>query len=114
MDYTVLVLERVREARRAGRAPAAAAGEGIAATAGTVTSAAVVMVAIFAVFATLRLLDMKQMGVGLAAAVALDVTIVRAIALPAAIALLGEKGWRVRGPAARRRHALAEARLGWP
>jgi uncharacterized membrane protein YdfJ with MMPL/SSD domain len=46
--------------------------------------------------ATLRLLDMEQMGVGLAAAVLLDVTIVRAIALPAAIALLGEDGWRVK------------------
>jgi uncharacterized membrane protein YdfJ with MMPL/SSD domain len=95
MDYTVLVLERIREARRAGRPPADAAAEGIAATAGTVTSAAVVMVAIFAVFATLRLLDMKQMGVGLAAAVLLDVTIVRGLALPAAITLLGERGWRV-------------------
>jgi uncharacterized membrane protein YdfJ with MMPL/SSD domain len=95
MDYTVLVLERIREARRAGRAPADAAAEGIAATAGTVTSAAVVMVAIFAVFATLRLLDMKQMGVGLAAAVLLDVTIVRGLALPAAITLLGDRGWRV-------------------
>jgi uncharacterized membrane protein YdfJ with MMPL/SSD domain len=102
MDYTVLVLERIREARRAGRAPAAAAAEGIAATAGTVTSAAVVMVAIFAVFATLRLLDMKQMGVGLAAAVLLDVTIVRGLALPAAITLLGERGWRVKRPPAPR------------
>jgi uncharacterized membrane protein YdfJ with MMPL/SSD domain len=102
MDYTVLVLERIREARRAGRAPAEAAAEGIAATAGTVTSAAVVMVAIFAVFATLRLLDMKQMGVGLAAAVLLDVTIVRGLALPAAITLLGERGWRVPRAAAPR------------
>src|ERR687889_1787838 len=109
MDYTVLVLERVREARRAGRAPAAAAAEGIAATAGTVTSAALVMVAIFAVFATLRLLDMKQMGFGLAAAVLIDVTIVRALALPAAIALLGERGWRVRRRRASRPVA-AEAR----
>jgi RND superfamily putative drug exporter len=106
MDYTVLVLERIREARRAGRAPAAAAAEGVAATAGTVTSAALVMVAIFAVFATLRLLDMKQMGVGLAAAVLIDVTIVRAVALPAAVALLGENGWRVRRRA--RRHTAVE------
>jgi RND superfamily putative drug exporter len=105
MDYTVLVLERVREARRAGRTPAAAAAEGIAATAGTVTSAAFVMVAIFAVFATLRLLDMKQMGVGLAVAVLLDVTLVRGVALPAAITLLGERGWRVPRPGQRRRPA---------
>jgi len=108
MDYTVLVLERIREARRAGRPPAAAAAEGVAATAGTVTSAAVVMVAIFAVFATLRLLDMKQMGVGLAAAVLLDVTIVRGLALPAAITLLGERGWRVPRRAAPRTEPRVE------
>jgi uncharacterized membrane protein YdfJ with MMPL/SSD domain len=102
MDYTVLVLERIQEARRAGRSPAAAAAEGVGATAGTVTSAAIVMVAIFAVFATLRLLDMKQMGFGLAAAVLLDVTLVRGVALPAAIALLGDRGWRVKQPRARR------------
>jgi len=102
MDYTVLVLERIQESRRAGRSPAAAAAEGIGATAGTVTSAAVVMVAIFAVFATLRLLDMKQMGFGLAAAVLLDVTLVRGVALPAAIALLGDRGWRVKRPRVRR------------
>ena len=48
------------------------------------TSAAVVMVGVFAVFATLRLLDMKQLGFGLAAAVLLDVTLVRGVALPAA------------------------------
>jgi len=106
MDYTVLVLERIREARRAGRNAADAAAEGVAATAGTVTSAAIVMVAIFAVFATLRLLDMKQMGVGLATAVLLDVTLVRGIAMPAAIALLGERGWKV--PRARARPRRAE------
>ena len=114
MDYTVLVLERIQEARRAGRSPAAAAAEGIGATAGTVTSAAVVMVAIFAVFATLRLLDMKQMGFGLAAAVLLDVTLVRGVALPAAIALLGERGWRVKRPRVRRaREPRQGGGLGW-
>ena len=104
--------------RGAARRPhaARAAAEGVGATAGTVTSAAVVMVAIFAVFATLRLLDMKQMGVGLAVAVLLDVTLVRGLALPAAITLLGERGWRVPRPgAAARAEARVEvAGLGWP
>jgi RND superfamily putative drug exporter len=95
MDYTVLVLERIREARRAGRPARRAAADGVAATAGTVTSAAVVMVAVFAIFGTLRLLEMKQFGVGLAAAVILDATIVRGVALPAVVALLGERRWRV-------------------
>ena len=114
MDYTVLVLERIREARRAGRNAADAAAEGIGATAGTVTSAALVMVAIFAVFATLRLLDMKQMGFGLAVAVLLDVTLVRGVALPAAITLLGEKGWRVPRLRAPRPQPIADDRVEVP
>jgi len=96
MDYTILVLERIREARRAGRSAREAAAEGVGATAGTVTSAAIVMVAVFAVFATMRFADMKQLGVGLSAAILLDATIVRGIALPAAVALLGDRRWRVR------------------
>jgi uncharacterized membrane protein YdfJ with MMPL/SSD domain len=96
MDYTVLVLERIREARRSGLAAREAAAEGVAATAGAVTSAAVVMVFVFAVFATLGLVEFKQLGVGLAAAVLIDATIVRGVALPAAIALLGDRGWQVR------------------
>jgi uncharacterized membrane protein YdfJ with MMPL/SSD domain len=92
MDYTILVLERVREARRNGRSPRAAAAEGVGATAGAVTSAAIVMVAIFAIFPTLPLIEMKMMGVALAAGVLIDATLVRGIALPAAVALLGKRG----------------------
>ncbi len=95
MDYSILVLERIREERLAGQSPRDAAARGVAATAGTVTSAAVVMVAVFSIFAMLRLVDMKMMGVGLAAAILLDATIVRAVALPAAVTLLGERGFRV-------------------
>ncbi len=96
MDYTVIVLERIREARREGRDARAAVAEGIGATAGAVTSAAVVMVAVFALFAMLRLPEMKQLGVGLGAAILIDATLVRGVALPAAVALLGERRWRVR------------------
>ena len=63
---------------------------GIKSTAGVVTSAAVVMVAVFAIFATLGALDFKQLGVGLAAAILIDATIVRAVLLPATMKLLGE------------------------
>ena len=101
MDYTILVLERIREARRNGRSPRVAAAEGVSATAGAVTSAAVVMVAIFAIFPTLPLIEMKMMGVGLAIGVLVDATLVRGIALPAAVALLGERGIRGRGAIAR-------------
>jgi uncharacterized membrane protein YdfJ with MMPL/SSD domain len=92
MDYTVLVLERAREARRAGAGARRAAAEALSSTGGTVTSAAVVMVAVFSVFATLPLLEFKQLGVGLAAAIALDATIVRGVALPAVVTLLGDRG----------------------
>ncbi len=94
MDYTVLILERVREARRGGADARTAATEALASTGGAVTSAALVMIAVFAVFATLRLLEFKQLGIGLAAAIALDAMIVRAVALPAAVTLLGERGVR--------------------
>ncbi len=91
MDYTVLILERVREARHAGADARSAAVAALGATAGTVTSAAAVMVAVFAIFATLHLLEFKQLGFGLAVAILLDATIVRAIALPAVVTVLGAR-----------------------
>jgi RND superfamily putative drug exporter len=51
------------------------------------------MVGAFAIFATLPILDMKEMGIGLAAAVLIDATIVRAVLLPAAMMLLGDRNW---------------------
>ncbi|HEX4009167.1 MAG TPA: MMPL family transporter [Solirubrobacteraceae bacterium] len=89
MDYTVLILERVREARAHGADARSAAVQALGATAGTVTSAAAVMVGVFAIFATLNLLEFKQLGFGLAIAILLDATIVRAVALPAVVTLLG-------------------------
>ncbi len=91
MDYTVLMLERVREGRLKGADARTAAQDALTNTGSTVTSAAVVMVGVFAIFALLRLLEFKQLGVGLAAAIALDATIVRGVALPAALTLLGDK-----------------------
>jgi uncharacterized membrane protein YdfJ with MMPL/SSD domain len=94
MDYTVLVLERAAEARRRGLGAREAAREALAATGQTISSAALIMVAVFAVFATLPLVDFKEMGIGLATAIALDATIVRGIALPAVLTLLGDRGIR--------------------
>ena len=111
MDYTILVLERIREARRDGHPAREAAALGVGATAGAVTSAAIVMVAVFAIFATLTLLDTKQLGVGLAIAVLLDATIVRGVALPAAVALLGDRGWRV-SPRPAPAHGWDDGRAG--
>ena len=70
-----------------------AVAHGIKTTAGVVTSAAVVMIAVFAIFATLSLLIFKQLGVGLAVAVLIDATIIRAVLLPATMKLLGDWNW---------------------
>jgi RND superfamily putative drug exporter len=93
MDYHVFVLSRIREGYDRGLPTKQAVREGIGRTAGVITSAAVVMVAVFALFATLPLASTKQLGIGLAAAVLLDATIIRAVLLPAVMALLGEKNW---------------------
>ncbi len=93
MDYHVLVLSRVREAYDRGASMDDAISTGIKHTAGVVTSAAVVMVAVFSIFAALSMLMFKQFGVGLATAILIDATIVRAVLLPASMKLLGEWNW---------------------
>ncbi|MGV9992240.1 MMPL family transporter [Streptomyces sp. NPDC003374] len=93
MDYHVFVVSRIREARLRGRSTKEAIQHGVVTTAGVVTSAAVIMVAVFAIFGTLSMQSMKQMGVGLAAAVLIDATVIRGVLLPAVMALLGERNW---------------------
>ena len=93
MDYHVFILSRIKELVDGGMSTEEAVATGIRRTAGTVTSAAVVMVAVFAIFVTLRTLDIKQMGFGLAAAILIDATIVRAVLLPATMKLLGDWNW---------------------
>jgi uncharacterized membrane protein YdfJ with MMPL/SSD domain len=93
MDYHVFILSRIREAYDRGMKTEDAIAHGIKTTAGVVTSAAIVMVFVFSIFGTLSLIMMKQFGVGLAAAVLIDATIVRAVLLPATMKLLGDWNW---------------------
>jgi RND superfamily putative drug exporter len=93
MDYHVFILSRVREYYDRGLDTEHAVAKGIKSTAGVVTSAAVVMVLVFGVFALMPLVDMKEMGIGLAAAILIDATIVRAVLLPATMKLLGKWNW---------------------
>jgi RND superfamily putative drug exporter len=93
MDYHVFIISRIREAYDRGMSTDQAIAHGIKTTAGVVTSAAIVMVCVFAVFATLSMLIFKQFGVGLAAAILIDATIVRAVLLPATMKLLGDWNW---------------------
>jgi RND superfamily putative drug exporter len=93
MDYHVFILSRVREAYDRGLSNEEAVAHGIKSTAGVVTSAATVMVGTFLVFAVLPVIDMKEMGVGLAAAILIDATLIRAVLLPATMKLLGDRNW---------------------
>jgi RND superfamily putative drug exporter len=93
MDYHVFLLSRIRELHLRGLSTRDAVVGGISSSAGVVTSAALIMVAVFSVLATLPIVDTKTLGVGLAAAVLIDATVVRGILLPACLALLGERSW---------------------
>ena len=93
MDYHVFILSRIKEGRDRGLSTDDSIHHGIKTTAGVVTSAALVMVLVFLVFSTLPLIDMKEMGLGLAAAVLIDATIIRGVLLPATMKLLGEWNW---------------------
>src|SRR3954447_6038095 len=93
MDYHVFILSRVREAYDRGMSTEDAVSYGIKSTAGVVTSAALVMVGVFAIFGALQAMIFKQFGVGLAAAILIDATIVRAVLLPASMKLLGDWNW---------------------
>ena len=110
MDYHVFILSRVREGYDEGRTTADAVAHGVKVTAGVVTSAAIVMVFVFAVFGTLQILFLKQFGVGLAAAILIDATIIRAVLLPATMKLLGDWNWYL--PQLARVASAARAREG--
>ena len=107
MDYHVFILSRIRELWQGGASAKNAVTGGIARSAGVVTSAAVIMVAVFSIFATLSLIEFKVFGVGMAAAIFIDATVVRGVLLPAGLALLGDRAWTPR----RRRNYGATASL---
>ena len=93
MDYHVFVLSRIREAVDRGMSNDDAVAHGIKSTAGVVTSAALVMVAVFGSFALASDQTSMQIGLGLAAAILIDATIIRAVLLPASMKLLGARNW---------------------
>jgi RND superfamily putative drug exporter len=93
MDYHVFILSRIRESYDRTGQTGQAVAHGIKVSAGVVTAAAVVMVFVFLTFATLSMVEFKEVGVGLAVAVLLDATVVRAGLLPATMKLLGHWNW---------------------
>jgi len=111
MDYHVFILSRIREAHDRGMSTDDAVAYGIKSTASVVTSAALVMVGVFSIFGTLSFLFLKEFGVGLAAAVLIDATLVRAVLLPAAMKLLAKRTGTCRAGSSGSRDSAARNRL---
>jgi uncharacterized membrane protein YdfJ with MMPL/SSD domain len=101
MDYEVFLLSRIRERYQATGDNRTAVAEGLAASAQTISSAAVIMVLVFAVFALTGLPQVKEIGVGLSAAIFLDATLVRLVLVPATMELMGKWNWWLPKPLAR-------------
>jgi RND superfamily putative drug exporter len=93
MDYEVFLLSRIRERYEATHDTQRSVAEGLEASAKTITSAALIMVAVFAVFAGTGVPSIKEIGLGLSVAIALDATIVRLVLVPATMELLGDWNW---------------------
>jgi putative drug exporter of the RND superfamily len=93
IDYQVFLLGRMREEHGESGRWDDAITRGIATTAGVVTGAAAVMVAVFAAFALSDIANIRQLGFGLAFAIALDATIVRLVLLPAIVSKMGDRAW---------------------
>ena len=93
MDYEVFLMSQIRERFRLGGDARGAVVGGLAATARVITAAALIMVAVFAAFVLSGDPTIKQFGIGMAAAVAIDATIIRCTLVPAVMALLGERAW---------------------
>jgi RND superfamily putative drug exporter len=93
MDYEVFLLSRIRERYEATHDNRLAVAEGLRASARTISSAALIMVAVFAVFASAGVPAVKEIGLGLAVAIALDATLVRLVLVPATMELMGRWNW---------------------
>jgi RND superfamily putative drug exporter len=97
MDYEVFLLSACQESWNRRRDPHAAVVDGIASTGRVITSAALIMVSVFAAFVGNEDPTVKQFGLGMAAAVAVDATVVRCLLVPAVMVLLGRSAWWLPG-----------------
>jgi RND superfamily putative drug exporter len=93
MDYEVFLLSRIRERYDATGDSRASVAQGLRASAATISSAALIMVAVFAVFAGTGTPSIKEIGVGMSVAIALDATLVRLILVPATMEIMGRWNW---------------------
>ena len=109
MDYEVLLLSRIQEEYKRTGDNTHAVAEGLERSGRLITAAAAIMVAVFTGFALADVVIIKSIGLGMAVAVALDATLVRALIVPAAMRLLGDLNWWAPAPIARLHRWLALA-----
>jgi uncharacterized membrane protein YdfJ with MMPL/SSD domain len=93
MDYEVFLLSRIRERHDATGDTRLAVVQGLRASAKTISSAALIMVAVFGVFALTGVPAIKEIGLGLSVAIALDATLVRLILVPSTMEIMGKWNW---------------------
>jgi RND superfamily putative drug exporter len=93
MDYEVFLLSQIQERYLEGGDTRKAIVDGLANTGRVITSAALIMVCVFSSFVLSGNAVVKQFGVGLAVAIAIDATIVRCLIVPAAMTLMGDRCW---------------------
>jgi putative drug exporter of the RND superfamily len=93
MDYEVFMLTRMREAYDQGESTSEAIRHGLARTGKLVTSAALVLCMAFFVLSTSPGTDIKQFGIGLAAGIIFDATVIRALLVPSLMRMLGKWNW---------------------
>jgi RND superfamily putative drug exporter len=98
MDYEVFLLSRIREVYDETGDNALAVARGLSSTARVITAAAAIMVVVFLSFVLGANVSVKQVGLGLAAAVLIDATLVRLVLVPAVMELLGRANWWLPGP----------------
>jgi uncharacterized membrane protein YdfJ with MMPL/SSD domain len=101
MDYEVFLVSRMREEWDAGRPNEEAVAHGLASTGRIVTAAGLIMFAAFMGFVAGSIVGLQQFGFGLAAAILIDVTVIRALLVPAAMKLFGRWNWWLPGSVAR-------------
>jgi RND superfamily putative drug exporter len=93
MDYEVFVIGAIRDARAGHGDSRQAVVDGLGSTAGVITAAALIMALVFGSFVTSNSLDLKVIGVGLAAAILVDASLIRLLVVPATMTLLGPAAW---------------------
>jgi RND superfamily putative drug exporter len=93
MDYELFLLSRIREEHLDGKSNIESVAKGLQRSARIITAAALLLAVVFAAFMTSGVTSIKMLGFGVAFAVLLDATLIRALLVPALMRLFGERNW---------------------